>query len=156
MSALTRWVRSVVPCVDAFPAAGLTGNATDSARAAVPTPRYLPRGYAPLSDSCTPVAISLAHTSGSLPLAREACQVRRAVFLPSHALGQRGRDAAPAFFGRLPPAECLSVQRVYAVPYVCSLASVLPSWESLPYGWADLEPWGGGNYPQRTLRNNSR
>src|SRR4030095_14002359 len=108
-------------------------NATDSARAAVPTPRYLPRGYAPLSGSCTPVAISLAHTSGSLPLAREACHGRRAVFLPSHALGQRGRDAAPAFFGRLPPAACLSVQRVYAIPCVCSLASGLPSCESLPY-----------------------
>src|SRR4029434_11222117 len=126
MSALTRWVRSVVPCVDSFPAAGLTGTATDLARAAVPTPRYLPRGYAPLSGSCTPVAISLAHTAGSLPRAREAWHVRHAVFRPSHALGQRGRAAAPAFFGRLPPAGCLSVQRVYAVPYVCSLARGLP------------------------------
>ena len=33
---------------------------------------------------------------------------------------------------------CLSVQRVYAVPCVCSLANILPSWESLPHGWADL------------------
>src|SRR5262245_45407992 len=108
--------------MDSFPAAGLAGNATDSVRAAVPTPRYLPRGYAPLSGSCPPVAISLAHTAGLLPLAREARHGQRAGFLPSHALGPRGRDAAPAFFGRLPQAECRSVQRVYAVPCVCSLA----------------------------------
>src|SRR5215510_5379861 len=107
--------------MDSFPAAGRAGNATDSALAAVPTPRDLPRGYELLSGSCTPVAISLAHTAGLLPLAREACPGRRAGFLPSHALGQRGRDAAPAFFGRLPRVACRSVQRVYAVPCVCSL-----------------------------------
>src|SRR4029453_10396040 len=132
MRLLTTGAVSAVPWVGAFPPAGRASNAIDGGRAAVPTPRYLPRAYAPLSGSCTPVAISLAHTSGSLPLARETCQVQSGVFLPSPALGQRGRDAAPAFFGRLPPAVCLSVQRVYAVPYVCSLASVLPSWESLP------------------------
>ena len=53
-------------------------------------------------------------------------------------LGSEGVMQRLPFLVGFLTAACLSVQRVYAVPCVCSLASGLPSWESLPYGWADL------------------
>src|SRR5262245_20789571 len=106
----------MLPSACAFPTAGLAGNTTDSARAAVPIPQDLPRGCGPLSGSSAPVAISLAHTSGSLPPVGEAYHGWRVPWLPSHVLGQPGRAAARWFFAPLLRAASRSAQHGYAVP----------------------------------------